>query len=90
MSLSDCNLLTIGPDFLEELQSATLKVDRQIKNNVALPAEFPNSLSEKEFRLLLDQNQMAIEKLSEGIRLFVKDTISLEKLLTQFSVTLFA
>ncbi|MDR3273718.1 MAG: transaldolase [Puniceicoccales bacterium] len=84
VSLSGCDLLTIGPKFLEELQSATFKVDRRIENNAIIPANLPNSLSEKEFRFLLNENQMATEKLSEGIRSFVEDTNSLEKLLAQF------
>jgi transaldolase len=82
LSLAGCDLLTIGPKFLEELQSAAFKVDRQIENNVTLPPAIPTSLSEKEFRFSLSENQMATEKLSEGIRLFVKDIRSLEQLIS--------
>ncbi|MDR1255601.1 MAG: transaldolase [Puniceicoccales bacterium] len=86
VSLAGCDLLTIGPKFLEELQLATFKVERQIENDATLPEKIPDSLSEKEFRFSLNENQMATEKLSEGIRLFVKDTTSLEDLLSQRSV----
>jgi transaldolase len=82
ISLAGCDLLTIGPKFLEELQFATAKVDRQIESDANVPDTLPASLSEKEFRFLLNENQMATEKLSEGIRLFVKDTNSLECILS--------
>jgi transaldolase len=39
--------------------------------------------SEKSFRYLLNDDAMATEKLAEGIRLFAKDTISLERLILQ-------
>jgi transaldolase len=83
ISLAGCDLLTIGPKFLEELQFATAKVDRQIESDATVPDMLPASLSEKEFRFLLNENQMATEKLSEGIRLFVKDTNSLERMLSE-------
>ncbi|MDR0595786.1 MAG: transaldolase [Puniceicoccales bacterium] len=83
ISLAGCDLLTIGPKFLEELQFATAKVDRQIESNVTVPDTVPASLLEREFRFLLNENQMATEKLSEGIRLFVKDTNNLERMLSE-------
>ena len=39
------------------------------------------SLDEKSFRWLLNEDQMATEKLSEGIRRFAADTVKLESLI---------
>ena len=39
------------------------------------------SLDEKSFRWLLNEDQMATEKLSEGIRRFAADTVKLEALI---------
>jgi transaldolase len=36
-------------------------------------------LDEKKFRWLLNENQMATEKLSDGIRKFAADVVKLEK-----------
>ena len=41
------------------------------------------SLDEKQFRWLLNEDQMATEKLSEGIRKFAADTVKLEKLVKE-------
>ena len=39
------------------------------------------SLNEKQFRWLLNEDQMATEKLAEGIRKFAADTVKLEKVI---------
>ena len=41
------------------------------------------SYDEKGFRLALNNDAMATEKLSEGIRLFCADTIKLEKMIDE-------
>ena len=41
------------------------------------------SLNEKSFRWLLNEDQMATEKLSEGIRRFAADTVKLEALIRE-------
>jgi transaldolase len=41
------------------------------------------SLDEKAFRWMHNEDQMATEKLSEGIRLFAADTTKLEKFISQ-------
>ncbi len=41
------------------------------------------SLDEKQFRWLMNEDQMATEKLSEGIRKFAADTVKLEELIRQ-------
>ena len=41
------------------------------------------SLDERSFRWLHNEDQMATEKLSEGIRLFAADSVKLEKFLAE-------
>jgi transaldolase len=82
LELAGCDLLTIAPKFLEELKESAepvpLKLDAKKAKNI--PVE-PMHLDEKTFRYLLNEDAMATEKLSEGIRNFVKDIIKLEKML---------
>jgi len=41
------------------------------------------SLDEKQFRWLLNEDQMATDKLAEGIRKFAADTVKLEKVIRE-------
>ena len=41
------------------------------------------SYNEKQFRWLLNEDQMATEKLAEGIRKFAADTVKLEKVIQE-------
>lgn len=86
LELAGCDLLTIAPPLLEELAKAEGNVPRKLD-----PAEAKKStiqkipLDEKDFRLILNDNAMATEKLSEGIRKFAEDAIKLEEtVLTSF------
>ena len=81
-NLAGCDLLTISPELLAELQSSEASL------SLALSTEKAKSIgaaeitaNEKSFRYQLNQDAMATEKLSEGIRLFCADIEKLEKLL---------
>lgn len=81
-NLAGCDLLTISPELLAELQSSEASL------SLALSPEKAKSIGaaeitadEKSFRYQLNQDAMATEKLSEGIRLFCADIEKLEKLL---------
>ena len=81
LELTGCDLLTISPALLEEMQKTTGAVTRKLSPATA-PAnckEAKLALDEKAFRWMLNEDQMATEKLSEGIRLFAADTVKLEK-----------
>jgi transaldolase len=84
LELAGCDLLTIAPKFLEELQKAQGDAPRKLDPHAAkqMPIE-PIALDEKAFRWQLNENAMATEKLSEGIRVFAKDIVKLEKLIEQ-------
>lgn len=82
LELAGCDLLTISPQFLEELSIATGPLPRKLAPEAAKNIDIKKiSLDEKKFRLMLNDNAMATEKLSEGIRKFAEDAIKLEKLL---------
>ncbi len=80
LELAGCDLLTISPDLLEKLSESYEPVERKLDPEKAKKADVPRlELDEKKFRLLLNDNAMATEKLSEGIRKFAADIVKLEK-----------
>jgi transaldolase len=82
LELAGCDLLTISPTLLEELQKTPGAVTRKLSPTDANDLDIPKMrLDEKAFRYMLNENQMATEKLSDGIRVFAADIIKLEKYL---------
>ena len=80
LALAGCDRLTISPALLEELsqQQGTLTV--HLKDTGATAKETA-ALTEAEFRWALNEDAMATEKLSEGIRKFAVDQRKLETLI---------
>ncbi|MCE2983628.1 MAG: transaldolase [Parachlamydia sp.] len=84
IELAGCDLLTISPQLLEELHREEGPLERKLDSSKAAAMDIQKiDLDEKTFRHLLNENAMATEKLSEGIRNFAKDAAKLEKLLIQ-------
>ncbi len=84
LELAGCDLLTISPQFLQELQQAEGTVVRKLDPSTASSLNMNKlSLDEKLYRLMLNDDQMATEKLSEGIRNFAKDAAKLEASIKQ-------
>jgi transaldolase len=84
LELAGSDLLTISPALLEEMQKTTGTVTRKLTPEAAAKSDQQKlHLDEKAFRWLHNEDQMATEKLSEGIRLFAVDTLKLEKLIEQ-------
>ncbi|MBS0652993.1 MAG: transaldolase [Verrucomicrobia bacterium] len=80
--LAGCDLLTIAPKLLEELQNAQGNVPKKLDAEAAKKMNIDKiDLDEKTFRWMLCDNPMANDKLSEGIRNFAKDLVKLEKTL---------
>jgi transaldolase len=80
VNLAGCDLLTISPDLLDALQ----KTDGEIVPSLTVDAarassEEKISLDEKTYRFLHNQDAMAVEKLSDGIRRFYDDGRKLEQ-----------
>ena len=79
LELAGCDLLTISPTLLEELQKTPGTVARKLTSESAASFSMSKThLDEKAFRWMLNENQMATEKLSDGIRVFAADMRKLE------------
>ena len=82
LELAGCDLLTISPQLLAELQQSKAEVRPRLTPEWAqAQAIEPMILDEPHFRWRLNQDAMATEKLAEGIRVFAADSEKLEKLL---------
>jgi transaldolase len=80
LELAGCDALTISPELMKELSESTEPVERKLDPEKAKAAKIDRlDLDEKRFRWLLNENAMATEKLSEGIRKFAADIVKLEK-----------
>lgn len=80
--LAGCDLLTISPKLLEELKNTTQAVPQKLSAEQAKSATLSKlHVDEKAFRLMLNEDAMATEKLAEGIRVFAADLGKLETLL---------
>jgi transaldolase len=78
--LAGCDLLTISPQLMGELQKSTEPLPRKLNPEMARQNKIEKlSLDEKKFRWLLNENAMATEKTAEGIRLFNTDALKLEQ-----------
>ena len=80
-ALAGCDLLTIAPDLLAELQQNDAPLERRLDPNApqAKPLE-KASFDEAAFRFAMNQDAMSTEKLAEGIRAFATDADKLDKL----------
>lgn len=82
LALSGCDLLTIAPDLLAQLQATEGDAVQKLDAGAALRLEMePLHYDEANFRLALNADAMGTEKLAEGIRAFVADAIKLEQLM---------
>lgn len=82
IELAGCDLLTISPELLQKLSESDAPVSRKLSPELAKADPIERvSYDEKSFRLALNDEAMATEKLSEGIRLFCADTVKLEKMI---------
>lgn len=80
--LSGCDLLTISPSLLKELDNSTEKIQTKLTVDTAVNTKLEKiSINEAKFRWMLNEDQMATEKLSEGIRKFADDSRKLETML---------
>ena len=83
-ALAGCDLLTISPKLLEQLQNDQSPLDRQLSVEKASKTnESKISLNESQFRFLHNDDAMAVEKLAEGIRKFAEDAVKLENMLKE-------
>ncbi|HEY2082625.1 MAG TPA: transaldolase family protein, partial [Verrucomicrobiae bacterium] len=84
LELAGCDALTISPQLLGELKSSNEPVPRKLEPQSAKDSKIERlTLDEKKFRWLFNENAMATEKTSEGIRLFNADAMKLEEFITR-------
>ena len=79
-ALAGCDRLTISPNLLVELANSDAPLERKLEPSTE-GFHQPASLSEAEFRWEHNQDPMAVEKLSDGIRQFAIDQQKLEDVL---------
>ena len=82
-ALAGCDRLTISPELLKDLASDQGPLPRMMDPQKAAgqaPAKI--DMDEKTFRLMMNMDAMATEKLADGIRLFAKDLQTLRELVS--------
>jgi transaldolase len=80
IDLAGCDLLTISPDLLEALQKTPGEITPKLTPEGARASTEPKiSLDEKSYRWMQNEDAMAVEKLSDGIRRFNADARKLEQ-----------
>jgi len=81
-ALAGCDLLTISPDLLAKLAVSDQALPRVLEPEAARALDLPAvNFDEASFRLALNEDAMATDKLAEGIRTFCADAVKLEHLL---------
>ena len=79
--LAGCDLLTISPALLGELQASTDPLPRKLDPAASAGMDIPrHPCNEPAFRFEMNEDAMATEKTAEGIRKFSADIVKLEKL----------
>jgi transaldolase len=82
-ALAGCDRLTISPALLESLATDEDALPRRLSATGATSSDNGEAPDEAGFRLALNADAMATEKLAEGIRNFIADQIKLEKLIKE-------
>lgn len=79
VALAGCDKITISPALLKELGTLpAASVVRRLKENATTTDKKLPKLARADFLFMHNEDPMAVEKLAEGIRGFVKDTRILE------------
>ena len=85
MLLAGCDFLTISPDILADFENAEGELPRRLSVETAKASDAtPFHLDEKSYRFMHNQDAMAVDKLSDGIRHFYADARKLEKWAADF------
>jgi len=84
--LAGCDYLTISPNLLEDLYNSTDKVPKKLDAEAASTLDIPRRSyinDEATFRFDFNEEQMAVEKLREGISKFAADAVTLKSILRE-------
>ena len=84
VELAGCDLLTIAPNFLDELRKTTGTLTRKLDPARAVSMQIEKiAMDESRFRAMHEEDRMAKDKLAEGIEGFSNAIVALEKILTK-------
>ena len=84
IALAGCDLLTISPELLANLAQSQEVVQPVLNAKEAGQLDIaPIKANEVAFRFMLNEDAMGTEKLAEGIRAFVADSIKLDRIIEQ-------
>jgi len=83
-ALTGCDCLTISPALLNQLMESNETLTQYLSPEKAKLSPDPKiSLNEQEFRWMHNEDEMAVFKLSEGIRKFAADGIKLDQMIKE-------
>ena len=83
-ALAGCDLLTISPKLLAELDKSTDAVPQLLNAEAAATSDLTKiEMNEKVFRWMLNEDAMATDKLSEGIRKFAADQRKMDQMVKE-------
>ncbi|MDV6032837.1 MAG: transaldolase [Phycisphaera sp. RhM] len=84
IELAGCDLLTISPNLLAELQASTDPIEKKLDEASAKQSDIEKvAMDENTFRFELNEDAMATEKTAEGIRRFAADIRKLETMISE-------
>ncbi|SMO87042.1 transaldolase [Saccharicrinis carchari] len=79
LEVAGCDLLTISPHLMKQLEDCSSPVSEKLSVAAAQKKEIKKiEMNELRFRWMMNEDAMATEKLAEGIRNFAADTLKLE------------
>lgn len=82
LALAGCDLLTISPELLAQLQASDAPVARALDAEACKTCDAKAvTYNEASFRYALNEDAMATEKLAEGIRAFAADAAKLDHMI---------
>jgi len=83
-ALAGCDLLTIAPKLLAELEKSTDPVPQLLCAEASAKTDLAKiEMNEKVFRWMLNEEAMATDKLSEGIRKFAADQRKMDQMVKE-------
>ncbi|KAJ3593557.1 hypothetical protein NHX12_005891 [Muraenolepis orangiensis] len=83
-ALAGCDLLTISPSLLGELSQDNTTIKEMLNEKTAMDCDLDRvHMDEKTFRWEHNEDRMAVEKLSDGIRKFAADAVKLETMIKE-------
>ena len=84
IELAGCDLLTISPVLLDELEKTNGSIEEKLSDTYAKSQDIDKiEIDEIKFRWLMNEDAMATEKLAQGIRKFSEDIVKLETVLKE-------